>query len=530
MDSAAHPTAPIVWAGSYTAEAGGTGTGVTPLRHTADGSLVVAGPAFALPSPTWVAAHPELPVIYAASETTGLVSALAVRGEATTTPSTSGATEPSLVPLGARRAAGEAVCHLAVDPGGRFVVASCWGDGAVVLFPLDAEGALGEGVPAPAATDPHAGDESVAIDAHTGEQRTSRAHAALVLDATHLVTTDLGYDLLRFWRIEDAPGLPLELEQELVLPPGSGPRHLAELPDGRLLVITEYSIQLIVVDRPHPDAPYRIAAAYDLLPEAPRPGESGSGIALAADGRTIYLGIRGSDRIVPVRMLPDGTFDVRPPFASGGTLPRAVAVDGPRLHVMHQVSGIVTSHRLDAATGLPSGPPTQTPLASATTLAFPTWAVAGPKAAAEPAIDAEASPAPEPVASAQPSLLTPEGEAFVTAYHLATLATLRTDGSPHQVPVGFTLEGRTVRIITSGTSQKVLNVRRGGRASVSQVERARWLSFEGPARILDDPDSVADAVRRYAARYRQPRPNPQRVVIEITVENAMGSSGLLLEP
>nr|WP_291048666.1 PPOX class F420-dependent oxidoreductase [Herbiconiux sp.] len=127
-------------------------------------------------------------------------------------------------------------------------------------------------------------------------------------------------------------------------------------------------------------------------------------------------------------------------------------------------------------------------------------------------------------------MLTPEGEAFVTAYHLATLATLRTDGSPHQVPVGFTLEGRTVRIITSGTSQKVLNVRRGGRASVSQVERARWLSFEGPARILDDPDSVADAVRRYAARYRQPRPNPQRVVIEITVENAMGSSGLLLEP
>ncbi|WP_440709380.1 TIGR03618 family F420-dependent PPOX class oxidoreductase [Herbiconiux sp. YIM B11900] len=528
MDSAAHPTAPVVWAGSYTEEAGGTGAGVTPLRHMADGSLVVAGPAFALPSPTWLTAHPELPVLYAASESTGRVSAFGVSGDVTA----AAPREPSLAPLGLSRAAGAAVCHLAVDPEGRFVVASCWGDGAVVLFPLDAEGALGEGVPAPAAADPHAGDESVAIDAHTGEPRTSRAHSALLLDATHLVTTDLGYDLLRFWRLDDTDGLRLVLEQELVLPPGSGPRHLAPLPEGRLLVITEYSIELIVVDRPHPDAPFRIVAAHDLLPEAPRPGESGSGIAVADDGRTVYLGIRGSDRIVPVRVQPDGSFDVLAPFASGGELPRAVAVDGLRLHVMHQGSGSVTSHALDGATGLPDGPPVQTPLASVTTLTFPSWSTARPGSAPTSPVPAtEPAPARASVPGGAPhGLLTPEGEAFVTDYHLATLATLRTDGSPHQVPVGFTLEGRTVRIITSGTSQKVLNVRRGGRASVSQVERARWLSFEGPARILDDPDSVADAVRRYAARYREPRPNPQRVVIEITVERAMASSGLLLEP
>lgn len=539
MDSAAHPASPLVWAGSYTAESGGAGDGITPLRHADDGTFVGAGPAHALPSPTWVAAHPELPVLYAASESAGQVSAFRVGDGA------------SLTPLGANRYAGAAVCHLAVDPGARFVVASCWGDGAVVLLPLDTEGALGEPAAASAAADPHVGDDSVAIDSHTGEPRRSRAHAALVLDPEHLVTTDLGYDLLRFWRLDDA-ATRLVPEQELVLPAGSGPRHIAELPDGRLLVITEYSIQLIVVDRPHPDAPYRIAATLDLLPEAPRAGESGSGIAIAGDGRTVYLGIRGSDRIVPVRVQADGSFTVLAPVASGGELPRAVAVDGLRLHVMHQGSGTVTTHSLDATSGLPMGRPLQMPLASVTTLTFPTWNAAPP--APEPARSSTSTtpPAPEPAGSATPATparqpasilpaspaparasatsLTPEGEAFVTDYHLAILATLRTDGSPHQVPVGFTIEGRTVRIITSGPSQKVLNVRRAGRASVSQVEGGRWLTFDGPARILDDADSVADAVRRYAARYRQPRPNPLRVVIEITVENAMGSAGLLREP
>ena len=43
--------------------------------------------------------------------------------------------------------------------------------------------------------------------------------------------------------------------------------------------------------------------------------------------------------------------------------------------------------------------------------------------------------------------------AFLTERHLATLTTLRADGSPHVVPVGFTFDAGslTARIITSGT-------------------------------------------------------------------------------
>lgn len=135
--------------------------------------------------------------------------------------------------------------------------------------------------------------------------------------------------------------------------------------------------------------------------------------------------------------------------------------------------------------------------------------------------------------------LTAEALEFVTERHLATLTTLLADGFPHVVPVGFTFEPAlasaageasgggaigTVRIITNGPSQKVLNVRRDGRASVCQVDGARWITMSGRARILDAADEVADAVSRYAARYRQPRENPSRVVIAIEIDRVMQSS------
>ena len=123
--------------------------------------------------------------------------------------------------------------------------------------------------------------------------------------------------------------------------------------------------------------------------------------------------------------------------------------------------------------------------------------------------------------------LTPEGLAFVTEYHLASLSTMGPDGRIHVVPVGFTYRDGLARIITSGPSQKVLNLRRDARATLSQVDGAGWITLAGTASILDDPESVALAVELYAARYRQPRVNPLRVAIVIEVETAMASAGLL---
>lgn len=121
-----------------------------------------------------------------------------------------------------------------------------------------------------------------------------------------------------------------------------------------------------------------------------------------------------------------------------------------------------------------------------------------------------------------------ELRAFWRERHLGTLTTLRPDGTPHVVPVGVTVDDafEVARVICSAGSVKARNVRaagpRGARVAVTQVDRKRWSTLEGRAVVLDDPSAVRDAEERYAARYRQPRVNPRRVVLRITIDRLLG--------
>lgn len=118
--------------------------------------------------------------------------------------------------------------------------------------------------------------------------------------------------------------------------------------------------------------------------------------------------------------------------------------------------------------------------------------------------------------------------AFLTERHLASLTTLRADGSPHVVPVGFSYDASTgeVRIITFDGCQKVANARRGGRAAVSQVDGGRWVTLEGTIRATTNADEVAAAVAGYAARYQQPKDRPDRVALIIAVDRVLASRSL----
>jgi PPOX class probable F420-dependent enzyme len=124
------------------------------------------------------------------------------------------------------------------------------------------------------------------------------------------------------------------------------------------------------------------------------------------------------------------------------------------------------------------------------------------------------------------TVLSPVALEFVAERHLAMLTTLRGDGTPHLVAVGFTwdAEAGVARVITDAASVKAHNVRATGYAAVGQVDGARWLTIEGRAEVRSDPDSVRDAEARYTARYRAPRVNPTRVVIAITAARVLASS------
>jgi len=128
--------------------------------------------------------------------------------------------------------------------------------------------------------------------------------------------------------------------------------------------------------------------------------------------------------------------------------------------------------------------------------------------------------------------LTNDALAFLTERHLAMLTTLRADNTPHVVAVGFTFDPKThiARVITTGGSQKAVNAERAEVAVLSQVDGARWLSLEGRASVNSEIDAVRDAELRYAQRYRTPRVNPRRVVIEVEVERVLGSADLLTRP
>jgi PPOX class probable F420-dependent enzyme len=119
---------------------------------------------------------------------------------------------------------------------------------------------------------------------------------------------------------------------------------------------------------------------------------------------------------------------------------------------------------------------------------------------------------------------------FWTERRVCLLGTVSPDGTPHVVAVGVTvdLDSGLARVIASRTSKKIRNVlahgEAGARASVTGHDgRRRWSTLQGLAQVRTDRESVAEAERRYALRYREPRENPQRAVLEIAIDQLLGS-------
>jgi len=142
--------------------------------------------------------------------------------------------------------------------------------------------------------------------------------------------------------------------------------------------------------------------------------------------------------------------------------------------------------------------------------------------------------------------LTPEQHVFVTERHVATLTTLRPDGTPHVVPVAFTWDAAAgVAWMTSEDgSAKVRNIEAaqgkgpvgagpvgagavatgtGARGALCQVSGGRWLTLEGELTVSRDPAVIADAELRYAVRYGPLDPDPRRVVLNLAVDRVLGS-------
>jgi 6-phosphogluconolactonase len=329
------------WAGGYTLDAGGSGDGIHLLASSAEEAMEDLGLATGVGSPSFVATHPTLPVVYAVSE---------VRGEVAAYSATKGG---ALTLLDRPWDAAALPCHIGVDPAGRFLLVSCWGSGDVVLYRLGPDGRLLDRVLAAPAIDPH-GPASLTPgadpDPFTGEGRRSRAHTTFVLDDRRVVSTDLGFDLVRFWTYDDAVGLVPDYQ--VVLSADTGPRHLVAHPDGRLLVVTEYSCEVVLLERSGDERGGTYTVTGRVAAVRPEPGDTAAEIALSPDARFVYVGVRGSDRLSTLAV-GGGRLDVVDVAPSGGRCPRHHVVGAGVLHVAHEDSDEVTTLELDPATGVP---------------------------------------------------------------------------------------------------------------------------------------------------------------------------------
>ena len=377
------------WLGAYTADMGGAATGVGVLHAgaaddpLAGGSLGFGGDAVATTgSPSWLAYHPTLEVVYAALEGAGTVQAFRRTGDS------------SFARLSAPIEAGEAVCHIAVAPDGASLVASCWGDGRVVRMTLDAAGRPSAPVIAAAAVDPHAasapdaapaparatgfdidlaaaaralraaaGEEyahlvpdhesqavfEVPADAEGEASRPSHAHQAVFLPGGSIATTDMGLDLVRFWRVR---GGGLSSTQEIVLPRGSGPRHMVRHPSGHLYVVTELSHEVFVL-APDASGTWRLIGGTHLGAGI-LPTDTAAELGPSRDGHFLYAGVRGSDTIAVLRVR--GTGETVEPLAlveAGVHWPRHHIVARDTLLVAGQLADEVVSLGIDLRTGVP---------------------------------------------------------------------------------------------------------------------------------------------------------------------------------
>lgn len=328
------PTTTALWVGGYTADSEGNGRGIGRIELDGRGAVANFSDVAEADSPSFLASHPTLPVLYAVAEAGEQVRAFHVDDAQT---------KQGLSPLGEPRPAGPATCHVAVSPDGATLVATCWGSGEVYSYALDETGRIGEPHRHEPSADPYAnaGDPPIT----PGAPRQSRAHFALFLPDGRLLTTDLGHDLVRSWSVQESRLLS---EAELVLPHGSGPRHLALGADGAWAhLATEYSVEVFTLDIA--DGNLTVSSACPATRRALADGDTGAHITFT--GNAVQVGIRGSHQIAVAALGENGSLRELEEKPCGGQTPRNHLItdgaDGRVLHVACQDSDEVVSFTLD---------------------------------------------------------------------------------------------------------------------------------------------------------------------------------------
>jgi 6-phosphogluconolactonase len=307
-------------------------------------------------NPEFIALSPSKKRLYVTHETsefrgqpTGSVSAFAAGGSRGET----------LSLMNQVSSGGRGPCHIALDTSGTRAVVSHYTEGAVAVFPIHADGSIGECIQTVQFT---------GKGPNKARQEAPHAHSCILRDVREAaqgyssvaLACDLGSDNIwtfSYDRNRREPLQPLD-------PPffqcaaGSGPRHTLFHPSKDIAyAVHELSCTIDVLSLT--GGRLSLVQTVPLLPPELPPRTraadiTASAIKFGADARFLYASIRGRDSIVTLRVMEEGLLEPVAAIPSGGRMPRDFAVDptGAFLLVCHQESDNLVVFRIDRLTGL----------------------------------------------------------------------------------------------------------------------------------------------------------------------------------
>ena len=340
-------TPPYAYVGCYTGGSNARGISVFHYDPTTN-ELTLAGILAPVSSPSFIVLDATKKFLYSGNESgTGSASAFAINSD-----------------TGALRllntvGAGGQPAHVAILPGGKYLLTANYTGGTVAVFPIQTDGSLG--------ASPQIITHFGALGPNTGRQEAPHPHMVLP-DSTGrwVLVNDLGLDTTFVYSFDAGTGKLTEVSRTAAAP-GSGPRHLAWHPNGRFV----YSINELAntLNSYLWNGNGNIIPMQENLSTLPAgfKGISGAGEVLVdAAGKYLYASNRGDDNIL-ICSIDQATFQltVIGSVPTQGRTPRHFNFDptGNFIHVGNQDSANIVTFKVDKATGglTPAGLYTSSP-------------------------------------------------------------------------------------------------------------------------------------------------------------------------
>lgn len=229
---------------------------------------------------------------------------------------------------------GNEACHASLTQSGRYLVVANynganpdgWPDQSVAVFPIDADGTLRS-----------ASAHVRHVGSGPNQQRQTMAHAHCVLatpDDELIYVADLGIDRLVAYRMGGDGSLTAARQRDVMLPPGTGPRHIVFSADGQHLFMVSELEPTVMSFSLGADGPPTVVSTIAIAPSGDATVQP-AGIVLSPDGSHILVSLRVSNEVVGYSVDPQtGALRQTGRWPCGGATPRALAFTPSGRHVI----------------------------------------------------------------------------------------------------------------------------------------------------------------------------------------------------